>query len=130
MRILITGWRAWPASHAGLIWSALDAAVGRAGTPPGVVVVHGKCPYGGADEHAAVWVQMRGHAEEPHPAETGAGGKLLGPARNTEMVRLGADLCLGFPGPGSRGTWDCLRKAVDAGIPTRVYGWHELLKAL
>jgi hypothetical protein len=36
------------------------------------------------------------------------------------MVSLGADLCLGFPGPGSKGTWDCLRKAVDAGIPTRV----------
>jgi hypothetical protein len=33
------------------------------------------------------------------------------------MVSLGADICLAFPQPGSKGTWDCARKAADAGIP-------------
>jgi hypothetical protein len=38
------------------------------------------------------------------------------------MASLGAKLCLAFPRKGgSRGTWDCIRKAADAGIPVRIY---------
>jgi hypothetical protein len=35
------------------------------------------------------------------------------------MVDLGADLCLAFPMPRSRGTWDCVRRAKKAGIVVR-----------
>lgn len=126
-RILITGWRDWPESHRGIIWRALDGiawdATGKVPSRP-IVVVHGKCPYGGVDLYAEQWADRQdGASPEQHPAERGPRGQILGPARNTLMVNLGADVCLAFPGPKSRGTWDCVRKAVDADIPTRVVAW-------
>lgn len=39
-----------------------------------------------------------------------------GLVRNQLMVDLGADICLAFPLPGSRGTWDCMGRAEAAGI--------------
>lgn len=122
-RILVTGWRRWPPTHRGIVWRALDTAAFRRDNRP-IVVVHGKCPYGGVDLYAAQWAgQCDGAGTEEHPAERGPQGQILGPARNTRMVAAGADLCLSFPGPNSRGTWDCTRKAVDADIPTRVVAW-------
>lgn len=44
-----------------------------------------------------------------------------GHRRNEAMCAAGADLLLAFPGPGSKGTWDCLRRAAAHGIPARVY---------
>ena len=43
-----------------------------------------------------------------------------GPARNREMVKAGADLCLAFHRSlaTSKGTKDCARQALAAGIPT------------
>jgi len=43
------------------------------------------------------------------------------------MVALGAKLCIGFPGPRSRGTWDCLEKATNAGIETYSKSWFQSL---
>ena len=124
MRILVTGWRDWPLGAAGFIESALSAAW-PAGLDPGqLVVVHGRCPYGGVDLYADRWARTCQVPIEEHPADWARHGKAAGMLRNSEMVKPGADLCLGFPGPGSRGTWDCLRKAVDAGIRTEIYGWH------
>ena len=57
---------------------------------------------------------------EGHPAEW-RGGRLCGPERNAHMVSLGADLCLAFPLPSSRGTRNCMRLAREAGIPVYVY---------
>jgi hypothetical protein len=47
-------------------------------------------------------------------------GKRAGPIRNAEMVAAGAMLCLAFHRflPGSKGTKDCARRALAAGIPT------------
>lgn len=90
--------------------------VGRA-----IVVVHGQCPKGGVDLYAEQWALSRGYAPERHPADWGRYGKRAGMIRNTDMVVAGADICVGFPGPGSRGTWDCLRQSVDANILTRVF---------
>jgi hypothetical protein len=53
----------------------------------------------------------------PYKRELGKGG---GPVRNTEMVNLGATVCLAFPLDGSRGTWDCVGKARAAGIPVKI----------
>lgn len=58
-------------------------------------------------------------------------GKAAGPMRNRDMVThcrvlhgrapLGHKvLCVAFPAPDSRGTWDCIRQAVDARIPVLV----------
>lgn len=46
-------------------------------------------------------------------------GKHAGPARNGRLVAWCAKaggVLLAFPGPKSRGTWDCVRKAQSAGL--------------
>lgn len=122
-RILITGWRDWPESHAFVIDQHLDGIAFDLASRP-IVIVHGKCPYGGVDLYAERWANKKsGATHEPHPAQRTAQGKILGPARNSKMVNLGANVCLSFPGPGSRGTWDCTSKAVDADIPTYTIAW-------
>ena len=128
-RVLVTGWRDWPSAGKKFIWRELDRLWTRVGSdaadyipPNSVVIVHGRCPYGGADLWAEEWARDRQQMWEPHPAET-RGGRLLGPERNSRMVALGADLCVGFPGLNSKGTWDCLRKATDAGIETYSKSW-------
>ncbi len=59
---------------------------------------------------------------ERHEAEWKRYGSAAGPRRNAVMVTAGADVCLAFPCTQSRGTWDCVRRAAEAGIPVRVYG--------
>ena len=115
-RILVTGSREWGDAQ------ELRFALIRAATPylPAAVVVHGACPTG-ADAMAAEWAADMGVPTEPHPADWDRLGKAAGPARNAEMVALGADLCLAFfkEGSGNRGTSDCAEKALAAGIPVR-----------
>lgn len=122
-RILVTGSRIWTDYY--LLGRALmDELRGHSGS----VVVHGSCPTG-ADEMASRWVKYWiaqvpfGSAiyEERHPADWSK-GRSAGPIRNQKMVSLGADICLGFVLPGSRGTLDCLQRANKAGIPTKVFG--------
>lgn len=49
-------------------------------------------------------------------------GRRAGPLRNGEMVRWAAQVeeayALGFPGPRSKGTWDCIGQAQSVGIRT------------
>lgn len=111
VRVLVTGSRDWTDCSA--VYEALDALGGRAS----VTVVHGACP-GGADNWARAWVQMRRQTEEPHPADWKRHGKKAGFIRNTEMARLGADLCLAFIRNLSNGATHCAREAVSFGIPT------------
>jgi hypothetical protein len=97
----------------------------RVVSPRVVVVVQGECPYGGVDLVAKKWAEgSPGVASEGHPAEWDRLGRRAGPVRNAHMVSLGADVCLAFPAKGSRGTWDCLQRAVDAGIPSHLYPLH------
>ena len=120
-RILITGSRRW--TDAATIKRALLDAIWDLGAPPrNITVVHGDCHLGGADILAAEIAEGVGMTVEPHPAERGPRGEVLGPKRNAHMVSLGADLCLAFPDPKSRGTFDCMKKAENAGIPVRNYG--------
>jgi hypothetical protein len=60
-------------------------------------------------------------------AGTAAGWRAAGVLRNTWMVEHGPkpDVCLAFPGPGSRGTWDCVRKAAAFGIEVVVIGFSD-----
>lgn len=88
----------------------------------GVVVVHGHCPTG-VDHLADLIAQEcaesgRAVTIERHPASWLIHGRSAGPIRNAEMVALGADLCLSFPRPGSKGTWGCIREAANARIRT------------
>lgn len=115
MRILVTGSRHW--TDRGMIWDALNKASFEIGT----TIVHGDCPTG-ADYWAKLWTKTQPDViEEAYPANWKKFGKLAGPIRNQQMVDLGADICLAFPLPSSRGTYDCIRKAKAAGIPVRIY---------
>lgn len=121
-RVLVTGSRhATTEQHSAVIRNELRLAIGHitgdqmnAGL---VTLVHGAAP--GVDTIAAdimralPWpIRIVGY-----PARDFGRWPECGPRRNSHMVSLGADICLAFPMPGSRGTWDCARKAADAGIP-------------
>jgi hypothetical protein len=149
LRILVTGWRHWPATRTYVIEEALDAARGGvlpcARTPKDptatlafvsrpdwynrpVIVRHGMCPYGGADLWADQWAVRYGHLADRHPAEKfHPQMRIAGPLRNSWMVEHGPkpDVCLAFPGPNSSGTWDCVRKAARHGIETVVIGFND-----
>lgn len=127
-RILVTGTRHNSSRIRATVHTRLTEINRSAIVPPHarLIIVHGECPLGGVDLYADWWAVENGATPERHPAQR-RGNRLLGRERNSRMVAASAQLCLGFPAPHSRGTWDCLRKAVDAGIPTTVYGltpWH------
>lgn len=118
-RLLVTGFRYW--KNRDVIQTALYHAWTDLGSRPDTVLVQGECPFGGADRIAKEIWEMWGFPVESVPAEYSPTGQLLGPKRNAEMVRRGADLCLAFPAPESRGTQNCMRLAREAGIPVRTY---------
>lgn len=121
-RILFTGSRRLR-DHRPII-EALDDVFSewRGGPEDPVTFVHGAAPGCDrlVDQLAAKY--MPWVAIERHPADWDAYGNAAGPKRNAKMVAAGADICLAFPCPQSRGTWDCARRAAEAGIPVRVYG--------
>lgn len=118
-RILVTGSRDWV--DEAVVRGALSEAWNDLGRPTNAVLVQGECHLGGADKIAADTWRGWGFPVEGHPAERGPDGRVLGPERNARMVALGADLCLAFPLPSSRGTKNCMRLAREAGIAVRVY---------
>lgn len=120
-RLLVTGSRVCLPGDVPFVRAMLDKVVKvpvRMGAP--VVVVQGQCPHGGVDLVAEQWCNDNGFVSEPRPANW-LMGKQAGPLRNIAMVADGADVCLAFPGPGSRGTWHCVQKAVEQNIKCLVY---------
>jgi hypothetical protein len=129
-RLIVSGWRgprgpeqgrrpgATEALHGPRIRSKLHLVHDVYGDA--VVLIHGECPYGGVDEIAEAAAVSWGWAVERYPPQI-RDGKILGPARNAHMCSRGAGLLAAFPGPGSRGTWDCMRHAVRYGIDIQVY---------
>ncbi|MFE3052289.1 SLOG family protein [Nocardia sp. NPDC059239] len=145
-RLLVTGSRNWNDWHAvdhaftgvlvqlpagsTLVVVHGNCPDGRPRRPPGLDAI--------ADRWARSPIIAARHPEytiiaEPHPADwerdcdsdcrhqpRRKNGRLYCPMagnlRNQDMVDLGADGCLGFPLPGSRGTRDCMRRARAAGI--------------
>lgn len=125
LRILITGSRDF--SDRALAQQALTWVANVAGVenPADVTVVHGAAR--GADIILAEVASSFGCVVEAHPAKWDELGKRAGIVRNCDMVALGADVCLAFPLPDSRGTFHCMREAEKAGIPvvncTGIQGW-------
>lgn len=111
LRVLITGSRDW--TRGDLIEGLLRRLT------PGSVIVHGGAS--GADSMGEYIVSRSDGAlsSEVHRADWSQGRK-AGPVRNSKMVALGADFCVGFPLESSKGTWDCAWKAQRAGIPTYI----------
>lgn len=101
---------------------------------PGFVIVHGAatgidrsfaeaCGELGVDQEArpARWEALDvPEAVIRHDKQGRAYNANAGPIRNAEMVAAGADLCLAFHRAisASKGTKDCARRAIEAGIPT------------
>ena len=133
-RIIVTGWRAWPVDLRWFVETKLrDFTGGRSAYNRPTILVHGDCPVGdgGVDGIAKRYVHgpyRHMVTAEAHPADFAGRGPKAGPERNARMVAAGANICLAFPGPGSRGTWDCVRKAADAGIPVQIYSLEFVRK--
>ena len=87
----------------------------------GLVIIQGGCPTG-IDALTRRFADEYDVALESYPADWAKYGRAAGPKRNQLMADAGADLCLAFPSLGrSAGTWDMVRRAVAAGIETRIY---------
>lgn len=125
-RMLVTGTRlGWHPDHLRhLLSHAYGYLVAYSG--PQITLVHGDGQ--GVDQQAArIWQACNFGPIEPHPANWNAWGKSAGPRRNLEMVAQGADLCLAFIHPTSKGTLHCAAAAEQASITTWRYeygkGW-------
>lgn len=115
LRVLVTGSRDFvdrDLARQAIVWAANVAGVEN---PADVTVVHGAAR--GADMVLAELAESFGCVVEAHPARWEELGKKAGPVRNQEMAALGADVCLAFPLPGSRGTLHCMQEAAKVGIP-------------
>lgn len=111
MRVIITGSRDWRNSE------LIDLALSQ--LPKDSIIVHGCAT--GADAIARSLALSLGLKVEDHwPDYVNYDFAAANKRRNQEMVNAGADLVLAFPTPSSRGTWDCVRRAKNAGIPVRV----------
>lgn len=111
MRVLITGSRDWRDVQA--------IAKRLYELPRDAVIVHGAAT--GADHIAHAIANDLGLEVEPHfPDYANFEASKAPLERNRWMVELGADLCLAFPTPNSRGTWHCVKLAEAAGIPVEI----------
>jgi hypothetical protein len=117
-RVLITGSRAYRGSEVLREISLLAMEHGE-----NLVIVHGAAR-SGADKLASIAARALGIREEPHPADWATHNRGAGPVRNQEMVDAGAHLVLAFfaEGEPNRGTLDCVRRALAAGIPVKRHG--------
>lgn len=109
-RLLITGSRhGFPG-----LWQALDAIVARFGVPSEVHVREQT----GVDQDARAWCRDRGYVLVPEAAGTSRPSPQRYHEGNARMVAKCApgDIAVGFPDPGSRGTWACLRMALATGM--------------
>lgn len=128
-RVLFTGSRTFDRQD--IIWGALDI-IANAALESGydrVVLVHGACPTGG-DAHADAWYRAkRGEMPlgvERHPANWKSFGKRAGFVRNTDMVVMGADVCLAAIRDESKGASMCAELADRAGITVQVLDYDAV----
>lgn len=124
MRVIITGSRDWTEPH--IVRGILDRL--NEAHPEDLIVVHGACPTG-VDFYADRWCHWNGLHPVTFPADWRKLGPKAGPIRNTAMVNAGADLVIGFPMPGSVGTWDCMDAARAAGLTVINLGWPRRWQA-
>jgi hypothetical protein len=111
MKVLVTGSRNFPDESK--VHMALDVWA------DGYVVV-GDCPTG-ADKFARQWCDSKGVECEVHYADWDAHGRAAGPIRNQVMIDAKPDLVIAFYHGDSRGTRDCVRRALIARIPVLEY---------
>lgn len=84
----------------------------------------GDCPTG-VDLFATQWAEKAGFKPKIFKANWDRYGKAAGPKRNQQMIDWAKaqplpSFCIGFPGKKSKGTYDCLRRAREAGFEVLV----------
>jgi hypothetical protein len=126
-RIIVTGWRgATVEQHNRLLIATFEPL--RIIHGHQVLLRHGRCPHGGIDLLVDLLAREWDWQVEQYPAEV-RGSRVLGPERNRRMcaVQPRADELFAFPGPGSRGTWNCVQEAAKLGITCHIYPLGGLL---
>jgi hypothetical protein len=135
MRVITTGWRHWTGSAVNVsrLHLMLDHILTLAslGGERELQLIHGDAP--GADQEVQNWwifnMSIRNGVGLPPPLKFPADwthyGSAAGPLRNAAMVTAGADLCVAFMHPTSRGTVDCRDKARRARIFTLQVDWID-----
>lgn len=136
MIVLLTGSRKWTD------YSEFDSFMNlvRLKTVPlgsnFTLLVHGACRTG-ADFLANEWAASKSIVVKQFPADWSLGNK-AGPIRNQQMIDWANEkalqpnpdvksswtevICVAFPLPDSKGTWDCVRRCERARIRTFVWG--------
>jgi hypothetical protein len=111
-RVLVTGDRHWDCT------TVATTAICRLSAEHGdLVIVAGGAT--GVDSAFARVAHLARVRVECVPADWATFGRRAGPLRNQAMVDRGADVCLACHRDlaSSRGTKDCVRRALKAGIP-------------
>jgi hypothetical protein len=132
-RIILTASRTW--DRPDVVDSALSI-LAEAAFKNGfdeVVVRHGACSRGG-DVMADDWVRRHffegwSVRADRRPADWKRLGKRAGVARNADMIRDGADVCLALVRDMSRGATDCAERAERAGIPVQLIDYDDIADA-
>lgn len=117
-RLLITGSRDW--DDLDTLMQELTIAWINLGEGDDVILVSGNCPTGADKAAEDYWRRSHFGPIERHPADWDKHGKRAGFIRNSEMAKLGADMCLAFLKKDSKGTRMMINLAEKAGIPTVV----------
>jgi hypothetical protein len=140
--VIVTGWRHH--GHPVIVWAQLDRCFHQLGP---FALFHGCCTYKrtgeliGVDRYADDWGRaQRGVDVTPFPADWDGLGDEAGSVRNQQMVDIALGLApperifgLAFPGPRSRGTYNCIKCMKQANIevdtwgPRRTREWLEAL---
>lgn len=116
-RILVTGSRKWTDKQA--VFRALDE-ITKDIHPSEVLIIHGDAA--GADQFADEWAKTHRAPRAIFPAHWGKHGNAAGPIRNRQMnSEMQPDIVVAFPLEDSKGTWDMVRVAQDAGRAVSVY---------
>ena len=118
--VLVTGSRHLTDKHRDAVTLALAYAAARhdGRWPP--TLIHGDAK--GADTLAAEIAAEQGWKVIAMPADWDTHHKAAGPIRNQQMVDMHPDLVVAFLMPNSRGTRDCVERALKADIPV-MDGW-------
>ena len=125
MVVIVTGSRDW--EDYDTLRSYMDHVSYINGTKFSVII-HGDCK--GVDQLARQYAAEQGINVVAFPADWTLGNK-AGPIRNQEMINwaltrytnaLTEVICIAFPLPSSKGTWDCIRRCERAKIRTYVWG--------
>jgi hypothetical protein len=111
MRSIITGSRHWDD------WELLVDMLECVWSEPSRILVVGDCPTG-VDLIVRQWCLFNRVPHEVFRADWDLYGRAAGPRRNQSMIDSGAQECIAFPLGSSRGTWDCVERAMSRGIPT------------